>query len=200
MPEIQRLRALARELGAPSPRPSRAAALAEGLLRSDAQQAEAPVLFDDRQMMEFVREGYVMLHLDDLPKSYHDGVMRTLDKAFAKGGNPGNNMLPMCPQLTTMLNHPLVRGALQSILGPDYWVHMHRHPHFRDNVDAGKPGKVHHLHKDSMTNSRFAVDAKRRQHRTRMCMLIYFPQVEGHRTPFGCHARTIFFQRAPTHP
>lgn len=76
----------------------------------------------------------------------------------------------------TMLDHPLVRGALQSILGTDYWVHMHRHPHFRDNIDDGEPGKVHHLHKDSMTNSRFAVDAKRRQHRTRMCMLVYFPQ------------------------
>jgi|EP01046_Picozoa_sp_COSAG06_P008840 hypothetical protein len=82
----------------------------------------------------------------------------------------------MCPQLMTMLDHPLVRGALQSILGTDYWVHMHRHPHFRDNIDDGEPGKVHHLHKDSMTNSRFAVDAKRRQHRTRMCMLVYFPQ------------------------
>jgi hypothetical protein len=27
-----------------------------------------------------------------------------------------------------------------------------------------------------MYNSRFAVDARRRQHRTRMCMLMYFPQ------------------------
>jgi HEAT repeat protein len=181
MPSLQRLRALARQLAAPPPQPSAVAAALDEQPRaaSSSQEAPPPILFDDRQMMEFVREGYVMFHLADLPKSYHEGVMQTLDKAFEKGGNPGNNMLPMCPQLTTMLNHPLVRGALQSILGPDYWVHMHRHPHFRDNIDEGEPGKVHHLHKDSMTNSRFAVDAKRRQHRTRMCMLIYFPQVSA---------------------
>ena len=179
MPSLLRLRALARQLGNSwSPQSSEAAALdGQPAVAHEAHSQEKPVLFNDRQMMEFVREGYVMFHLEDLPKSYHDGVMQTLDKAFAKGGNPGNNMLPMCPQLMTMLNHRLVRGALQSILGPDYWVHMHRHPHFRDSVDEGEPGKVHHLHKDSMTNSRFAVDAKRRQHRTRMCMLIYFPQV-----------------------
>ena len=117
-----------------------------------------------------------MFHLDDLPAEYHEGVCETLEGVFEKHGNPGNNMLPMCPQLMTMLKHPLIDGALQSILGTDYWVHMHRHPHFRDNIDEGEPGKVHHLHKDSMTNSRFAVDAKRRQHRCRMCMLIYFPQ------------------------
>ena len=174
MPRVQRLRSLADQLGGRSqtlgPLASPAAAVADEQPLQAASQE--PILFDDRQMMDFVREGYVMFHLDDLPKSYHDGVMETLDKAFEKGGNPGNNMLPMCPQLMTMLNHRLVRGALQSILGTDYWVHMHRHPHFRDNIDDGQPGKVHHLHKDSMTNSRFAVDAKRRQHRTRMCMLV----------------------------
>lgn len=82
----------------------------------------------------------------------------------------------MCPQLNTMLKHPLVDGCLQSVLGTDYYVHLHRHPHMRDNVDKGPPGKVHGLHKDSMYNSRFGVDAKRRQHRIRMCMLMYFPQ------------------------
>jgi hypothetical protein len=93
-------------------------------------------------MMDFVREGYVLLHLDDLPTAYHQGVVATLDRAFEKGGNSGNNMLPMCPQLTTMLWHPLVDGALRSVLGSDYYVHLHRHPHMRDSVDKGAPGKV----------------------------------------------------------
>eukprot|EP01050_Picozoa_sp_SAG11_P040453 SAG11_NODE_17591_length_514_cov_0.746988_1_plen_125_part_01 len=125
MPTVERLRGLARQLGGASQlcaSPSPAAAFDEQPL--GPAEASQPILFNDRQMMDFVREGYVMFHLDDLPKSYHEGVMETLDKAFEKGGNPGNNMLPMCPQLTTMLDHPLVRGALQSILGSDYWVHM----------------------------------------------------------------------------
>ena len=101
-----------------------------------------------------------MFHLDDLPAEYHEGVCETLEGVFEKHGNPGNNMLPMCPQLMTMLKHPLIDGALQSILGADYYVHLHRHPHRRDNLDDGPAGMVHGLHKDSMYNSRFAVDAK----------------------------------------
>jgi hypothetical protein len=178
----RRLGAVAQHLGRTAG-PSTAAAAA---LPSEPQPADSdaarphppagPSLFDDAAMMDFVREGFVMFHLDDLPSSYHAGICERLDSVIEKSGNPGNNMLPMVPDLMTMLNHPLVDGALQSILGTDYYVHLHRHPHFRDNVDEGEPGKVHHLHKDSMGNSRFAVDAKRRHHRTRMCMLMYFPQ------------------------
>ena len=132
-------------------------------------------LLDDLAMQEFVRTGYVMFNLD-LPTGYNEGIVQRLGKAIEKHGNPGNNMLPMVPELKTMLNHPKVDGALQSILGADYYVHLHRHPHFIDRIDEGQPGKVHHLHKDSMVNSRFPADARRRHHRTRMCMLIYFPQ------------------------
>ena len=171
-PPTRRLGAVAQHLG---PRTSSAAAL-----QSESQPAPSrhpgPKLFDDAAMMDFVREGFVMFHLDDLPSSYHARICEQMEAVIEKSGNPGNNMLPMVPDLMTMLKHPLVDGALQSILGTDYYVHLHRHPHFRDNIDEGKPGKVHHLHKDSMGNSRFAVDAKRRQHRTRMCMLMYFPQ------------------------
>ena len=85
-------------------------------------------------------------------------------------------MLPMVPELTQMLEHPLIDGALQSILGTDYYVHLHRHVHNRPNIDEGEPGAVQRLHKDSLGNSRFCVDNKRRQHRCRMCMLVYFPQ------------------------
>ena len=118
--------------------------------------------------------GYCLIRLDDLPRAYHDSIVEKLDSVIEKGGNPGNNMLPMVPDLMTMLKHPLVDGALQSILGTDYYVHMHRHVHnlLATNVDEGEGGAVKRLHKDSMGNSRFAVDAKRRQHRTRMCMLM----------------------------
>ena len=150
--------------------------LAAAARRGAALQRPAPVLFDDTQMMEFVREGYVMLDTSDLGAEYYAGICEKLSAVIERHQNPGNNMLPMVPELSTMLQHPLVDGALKSILGTDYYVHLHRHPHFRDNVDEGEAGRVHHLHKDSMGNSRFAVDAFRRQHRTRMCMLVMFPQ------------------------
>eukprot|EP01051_Picozoa_sp_SAG22_P018720 SAG22_NODE_3236_length_1840_cov_2.700172_2_plen_246_part_00 len=160
--------------GSAAPAAAAAAATAEAL--ADAAAAGGPELFSDEEMQRFVREGFTMLDLDDLPASYHAGICTKMEAVISQHGNPGNNMLPMVPELATMLKHPKVDGALQSILGADYYVHLHRHPHFRDNQDEGEPGKVHHLHKDSMVNSRFAADAKRRQHRTRMCMLIYFPQ------------------------
>jgi hypothetical protein len=169
----RRLGALARHLSTATASPAAAPQVADP---APPPGHPGPALFDDAAMMDFVREGYVMFHLDDLPASYHAGIVERLDGVFEKSGNPGNNMLPMVPGLMTMLKHPLVDGALQSILGTDYYTHLHRHPHFIDRIDEGKPGLVHHLHKDSMVNSRFAVDAKRRQHRTRMCMLMYFPQ------------------------
>ena len=118
-------------------------------------------------------QGYCLFRLDDLPRSFHDGIVSKLDSVIEQHGNPGNNLLPMVPELTTMLKHPLVDGALQSILGTDYWVHLHRHVHNlpATEVDEGEPGAVKRLHKDSLGNSRFCADNKRRQHRTRMCML-----------------------------
>lgn len=123
-----------------------AAGGAPAAARVEAEQAAAlPKLFDDEQMMDFIREGYVMFRLDDLPRSYHDGIVEKLDSVIEKHGNPGNNMLvqylpppiglptrmladlvllpqPMVPDLMTMLKHPVVDGALQSILGEKLWV------------------------------------------------------------------------------
>ena len=65
----------------------------------------------------------------------------------------------------------MVHGALHSILGPDYYLHLHRHVH--DNPPGSKG---QNLHKDSLYNSRYAVDEKRRHHRTRWLMLFYYPQ------------------------
>ena len=90
--------------------------------RREEEEQPGPKLFDDAQMMNFIREGYVMFRLDDMPRSYHDGIAEKLDSVIEKHGNPGNNMLPMVPELMTMLKHPVVDGALQSILGETRWV------------------------------------------------------------------------------
>ena len=175
MAAARRLGAVAQHLAAPTHTVTVKAAAAQ---LEPLPQAPGPKLFDDAQMQEFVREGYALFRLDDLPRSYHDGIVQKLDDVIEKHGNPGNNMLPMVPELTTMLKHPVVDGALQSILGTDYYVHLHRHVHNlpSTNTDEGEPGGVKRLHKDSLGNSRFCVDNKRRQHRARMCMLMYFPQ------------------------
>ncbi|MDA1193194.1 MAG: HEAT repeat domain-containing protein, partial [Candidatus Poribacteria bacterium] len=88
-----------------------------------------------------------------------------------KHGNPTNNLLPRLPELQDVWGHPQVRSALGSILGHDYYLHLHRHCH---NNMPGSKGQG--MHKDSLHNSRFAVDENRRHHHTRWLMAFYYPQ------------------------
>jgi hypothetical protein len=58
--------------------------------------------------------------------------------------NCGNNILPMIPELQEIYDSPKVRGALKSILGEDYMMHPHRHPH------SNPPGfRTQRWHQDS---------------------------------------------------
>lgn len=120
-------------------------------------------------MRRFIIEGYLVLK-PEFPRELHDRVRQRLEEVLS-GGNPRNNLLPRVPELQQVIDHPAVHGALQSILGPDYYLHLHRHVH--DNPPGSKG---QNLHKDSLYNSRFAVDEKRRHHRTRWLMLFYYPQ------------------------
>jgi HEAT repeat protein len=129
-----------------------------------------PVLLADAAMRRFIVEGYLVLR-PDFPSGFNDTIYSQLEKTLAASGNPGNNLLPRVPELQQVLDHPLVHGALYSILGPDYYLHLHRHVH--DNPPGSKG---QNLHKDSLYNSRYAVDEKRRHHRTRWLMLFYYPQ------------------------
>ena len=128
-----------------------------------------PRLLDDEAMQGFVREGYVVLQ-SELPKEFHDRMHDALDALDERGPLGHNNLLPCVPELARLLDEPVVRGALTSILGPDYYLHFHRHDHFALNNEA-QP-----LHKDGDNHSHNAVDGLRRIHRTRFVMLFYYPQ------------------------
>ena len=127
-------------------------------------------LLDDQTMRRFVRRGYIVLKPGYKP-GFDEMIYRKVEETIEKHGNPGNNLLPRLPELQPMLDHPVVVGALQSILGSDYYLHLHRHLHER-----GPGGADQKMHKDSPDNSRFAADDTRRHHRTRWCMLFYYPQ------------------------
>ena len=114
--------------------------------------SDAPVLLDDYTMQDFIREGYITFKLD-LPGSYHRMVYQKIEDLISAHGNPLNNLHPRIPELQQVFDHPRVHGALQSILGADYYLHLHRHVH-----DRGPGFKDQNLHKDSLDNSRFAVD------------------------------------------
>ena len=128
-----------------------------------------PRLLDDEAMQRFIREGYLTLQ-SELPRDYHARMFAALDELEEGGPRGHNNLLPCVPELARLLTEPNVRGALTSILGPDYYLHFHRHDHFNF------PGDVQPLHKDGDNHSHYAVDGLRRMHRTRFAMLFYYPQ------------------------
>jgi hypothetical protein len=81
-------------------------------------------------------------------------------------GNPGNDILPQVPDLYQVLADPAVRGALTSLLGPEYIVHPHRHCHSNPSGSRGQS-----MHQDS-----YEQDENVRHHRNRWAMAFYYPQ------------------------
>ena len=142
---------------------------------ADAALTAEPMLLDDRQMREFVTRGYLTFRLD-LPEAFHRRVreraledIRRCEEAGIR--SPLNNALPRIPELRRVFDHPRVAGALTSILGAGYYLHLHRHVH--DN----RPGSdAQTIHQDSLGNSRYAVDGNRRHHHCRWAMAFYYPQ------------------------
>ena len=124
----------------------------------------------DAELQRFLIDGYITLHLD-LPQEFHHQVYDRIGTLLDGPGNPFNNILPAVPELQGVFCHPQVTGALASILGDGYYLHLHRHCHDRT------PGsEAQRLHQDSLLNSRFAVDGTRRHHHVRWAMAFYYPQ------------------------
>lgn len=121
-------------------------------------------LLSDDQMRQFIMNGYLLLKTD-FPQSFHEALLGQLSAVYAKEGNPGNNLLPRIPQLQKVFDHPVVKGALTSVLGEGYMMHSHRHGHYNSSP---KPGG---WHKDSYWGYK-----RMRNHRPWWAMIMYFPQ------------------------
>lgn len=94
-------------------------------------------LLDDEGMKDFVTDGYVSVH-PDMPE-VHEEIHRETAATFEREGDPQNQILKKVPQLYEVLGHPVVRGVLTSLLGPDYVLHAHRHAHIkRPGQDGGR--------------------------------------------------------------
>ena len=124
-----------------------------------------PTSLSDTQMRSFLTEGCLILKTG-VPNEIHGHIRERCEEIFSTVGNPGNEILELNPALRLILADPAVRGALQSILGPDFFLHPHRHCH--QNV-SGTPAQ--HNHKDS-----YEEDVNVRHHRSRWAMLMYYPQ------------------------
>ncbi|WP_127585058.1 HEAT repeat domain-containing protein [Paenibacillus koleovorans] len=123
---------------------------------------DTKVLLTDEQMAQFITKGYVVLR-NELPSDFHELVRNKIDYVCKEEGNPGNNFLPRVPEIGEFFETPVVRGALTSILGPDYFMHPHNHMHYN------RPGKEkpQNWHKDGYWSSM-------RSHRPWWAMIFYY--------------------------
>lgn len=122
-------------------------------------------LLTDSQMQDYLVNGYVTLQTD-FPLEFHTNICREAEAVFERGPNPWNDIYPLIPELVEVFAHPVVDGALTSILGAGYIMHPHRHCHLNR---PGTPAQGQH--KDS-----YEEDDNVRHHRTRWAMAFYYPQ------------------------
>ncbi len=118
-------------------------------------------LLTDRQVQQFITDGYVVVK-PDLPDDFHRHLFEQTEYVWEKEFNPGNNLPARIPDSLKPWQDPAVVGALTSIVGPNYYMHPHRHCHYNAPGNAGQ-----RLHKDGFS---------RRGHRTRWLLAFYYPQ------------------------
>ena len=118
-------------------------------------------LLSDAQMKQFIVNGYVFVE-PNLPPEFHESILQQTAEVFEKEGNPGNNLVPRIPELQRFLDSPVVRGAVTSLLGEDFYTQPHRHCHFNQPGSTGQE-----MHQDGGT---------RWSHHTRRLLMFYYPQ------------------------
>ncbi|CAM4338673.1 HEAT repeat domain-containing protein [Paenibacillus alkaliterrae] len=126
--------------------------------------SSSPILLNDEQMRRFITEGFLILNAD-FPEAFHRAMTDELSRVYEEEGNPGNNLLPRIREIQQVFDHPVITGALTSVLGPDYMLHAHRHGHYNAQPVAGG------WHKDSYWGY-----SKMRNHHPWWAMVMYFPQ------------------------
>lgn len=141
-------------------------------------QTQSNVLLSDEQVRRFITDGYLILNAGG-DASLHERIYEKLQWALQKEGNPGNNILPRVPELQQILDSPVIRGALESILGRNYLLHPHRFVH--NNEPAEKTDEGVRIGKGSASFVGYHQDdhsplARPRHHLPRYAMILYYPQ------------------------
>ena len=108
-----------------------------------------PKLLTDTQVKDFIKDGMLLLPIEELPTSFHEGIYHKCAETWARAADEprdaglghmlGRFMFERLPELTQIINSPTLRGALTSILGPDYVQHPHRTMHVRELGEGGGP-------------------------------------------------------------
>ncbi len=130
---------------------------------------DASVLLDDAQIAHLLANGYLTL-TPRLPAAFHANVFaRFLEIAGRDSdSDTGNNILPLVPEVHCLWEDPVVRGALDSVLGPDNWF-LHPHRALHSNPPGTAPQVFHH-------DTYWGYKRKVHNHHPWWVMIMYYPQ------------------------
>ena len=136
--------------------------------RPSLLQDETPRLLSDEQVRTFIANGYLTLQ-PDLPAEFHKEMFDRFVEIIGNDNddNPGNNLLPLVPELQLVFDDPVIKGALTSVLGDGYMMHPHRVLH--DNPPGSDPQLWHH-------DSYWGYKRKVHNHHPWWVMIMYYPQ------------------------
>eukprot|EP01050_Picozoa_sp_SAG11_P027119 SAG11_NODE_6742_length_1256_cov_1.444252_2_plen_319_part_00 len=131
------------------------------------QREAPPTLLADADVQRFITDGFVLVDADFGQLAMHRHIFDKLQSAF--DGNDGVIILPRVPKIQNVYDHPAVRGALKSLLGPDCAMHPNRFRHLRLGADGSQPRQD--WHKDG-----YVFDHQLRSPRPRWVFALYYPQ------------------------
>jgi HEAT repeat protein len=135
-----------------------------------------PILLTDEQIRAYIVDGYILLE-SSVADEIHATINEKLTAFLESSPNPGNNVLPVVPEMRHILNSPEVRGALISVVGEGCVEHPHRYCHSMPPAEkrAGKAEIKERLargcHQDAYTPL-----AQQQRHYSRLARIIYYPQ------------------------
>ena len=86
------------------------------------------VRLTDDQIRQFICNGVLVLD-SQIASATHERIFEKIERNNDHEFNMGNNVLPRIPELQTVLDSPVVSGALASVLGDEYVLHPHRFMH-----------------------------------------------------------------------
>ncbi len=145
-------------------------------------------LLTDEQVRQFIVDGCIAL-MPAVDPSLHKTIDTKLRFATEREFPVGNNILARVPEIWQILRAPNIRGALTSLLGPNYCVHPHRAIHTsrpveNKEVDYEPSYNAPPMGKGSMAGSGWHQDAQSplsrgRHHTFKYLIAFYFP----HDTP-----------------
>ena len=132
----------------------------------------------------FIKHGFTIAK-PRLSEDFHQDIYAQLSRVFQSmhhDFNPHNNILPMIPKLWEVLDDPVIQETTTAILGENYLVHVHRHPHIsRGQPKQRTPAMLQPFHKDG-----HAVKPRPRHREPWWLIMFYYPQaVDLHNGPTG---------------